>query len=71
MKAPDKCVYCDGTDPNCGFCEMGVPLDTQEDWDASWGRVLDVSKIVAGGAGDPASQEGETPPATPTYGTTE
>lgn len=40
MKRPEKCAYCDGTDPNCGFCEMGTPLDTQEDWDASWGRIL-------------------------------
>ena len=39
-KAPEKCLYCDGTDPNCGFCEMGRPLDTQEDWDNTWGRVL-------------------------------
>ena len=38
-KAPDRCLYCKGDDPNCGFCEMGVPLDTQEDWDRSWGRV--------------------------------
>ena len=39
--APTKCLYCDGTDPGCGFCEMGKPLDTQEDWDNSWGRLLD------------------------------
>ena len=39
-KAPDRCLYCDGTDPNCGFCEMGVPLDTQEDWDRTWGRAF-------------------------------
>ena len=38
-KAPDRCLYCKGDDPNCGFCEMGVPLDTQQDWDRSWGRV--------------------------------
>lgn len=41
MKAPEKCLYCDGTDSNCGFCVMGKPLDTQEDWDNSWGRILD------------------------------
>lgn len=40
-EAPKECRYCDGTDPNCGFCEMGKPLDTQEDWDKSWGRVFD------------------------------
>lgn len=39
-KAPEKCAYCAGDDPNCGFCEMGVPLDTQADWDASWGAIL-------------------------------
>jgi hypothetical protein len=38
-KAPEHCLYCKGDDPNCGFCEMGKPLDTQEDWDNSWGRV--------------------------------
>lgn len=37
--APKECLYCDGTDPDCGFCEMGKPLDTQEDWDRRWGRV--------------------------------
>ena len=39
--APETCGYCAGDDPNCGFCDMGKPLDTQADWDASWGRVLD------------------------------
>lgn len=39
-KAPTTCHYCYGTDPGCGFCEDGRPLDTQEDWDHSWGRVL-------------------------------
>lgn len=38
--APDHCLYCDGSDPTCGFCDMGKPLDTQADWDASWGRVF-------------------------------
>lgn len=42
MKAPDRCLYCDGTDPNCGFCDMGKPLDTQEDWDNSWGNVFEL-----------------------------
>lgn len=41
---PLICVYCDGKGNStaggeCGFCEAGVPLDTQEDWDNSWGRV--------------------------------
>jgi hypothetical protein len=40
-KAPVKCLYCNGNDPNCGFCEKGIPLDTQEDWDESWGRLFD------------------------------
>jgi len=39
VKRPTTCAYCDGTDPNCGFCDNGVPLDTQEDWDRSWGRI--------------------------------
>lgn len=39
-RAPDRCHYCGGDDPDCGFCEQGVPLDTQEDWDASWGSLL-------------------------------
>lgn len=44
-KAPTTCVYCHGTgqadDANeCGFCDGGSPLDTQEDWDRSWGRIL-------------------------------
>lgn len=46
-KAPEVCLYCQGTgimkgaDHNCGFCVEGVPLDTQEDWDKSWGWILD------------------------------
>lgn len=41
-EAPKFCLYCDGDDPNCGFCETGQPLDTQEDWDRSWGRIWDL-----------------------------
>ena len=49
---PVICRYCDGTGRGaergqeksgfheCGFCDGGVPLDTQEDWDRTWGRVL-------------------------------
>lgn len=40
-KAPEQCLYCDHDDPNCGFCEMGNPLDTQEDWDRTWGLLFD------------------------------
>lgn len=45
-KAPTICRYCDGeghssAGGDCGFCENGKPLDTQDDWDRSWGRVLD------------------------------
>lgn len=45
-KAPEICHYCDGEGNSsaggrCGFCENGKPLDTQEDWDNSWGRVQD------------------------------
>lgn len=43
-KAPEVCLYCDGEGNSsaggrCGFCENGKPLDTQSDWDASWGKV--------------------------------
>lgn len=47
-KAPERCLYCDHTDPDCGFCDMGVPLDTQEDWDESWGEIwpdFDASRL--------------------------
>lgn len=43
-KAPERCHYCDGQDKGCGFCDNGKPLDTQEDWDRSWGRILDPDK---------------------------
>lgn len=44
-KAPATCHYCDGEGNSpaggeCGFCEKGKPLDTQEDWDRTWGRVF-------------------------------
>ena len=47
-KAPEICLYCDGEGNSsaggpCGFCENGKPLDTQEDWDNSWGKVMDSS----------------------------
>lgn len=45
MEAPKTCLYCDGLGNGpgspCGFCENGIPLDTQEDWDNSWGKVFD------------------------------
>lgn len=52
-QAPDVCMYCRGTgyawgsdrsDPanECGFCDAGKPLDTQEDWDRTWGRINDL-----------------------------
>lgn len=39
-----ECRYCDGKGNSsaggaCGFCDRGVPLDTQADWDASWGAL--------------------------------
>jgi hypothetical protein len=45
-KAPEVCIYCKGTGESsaggsCGFCEGGKPLDTQEDWDRTWGKALD------------------------------
>lgn len=43
-KAPTTCRYCDGkgngSAGDCGFCEKGKPLDTQADWDASWGGIF-------------------------------
>lgn len=43
-KAPTVCRYCDGTGScdgfMCGFCDEGKPLDTQADWDASWGNKI-------------------------------
>ena len=36
-----RCLYCDGTDPDCGFCDNGKPLDSQDDWNRMWGRILD------------------------------
>lgn len=48
MKAPTTCLYCHGEprddDNDCGFCEKGKPLDTQEDWDRTWGRVFPESR---------------------------
>lgn len=43
-KAPMTCLYCDGegnssAGGHCGFCAGGKPLDTQKDWDNSWGKV--------------------------------
>lgn len=42
-KAPETCIYCRGTGEGpgspCGFCENGVPLDNQEDWDETWGKL--------------------------------
>ena len=47
-EAPKECLYCDQQGNStagglCGFCENGKPLDTQEDWDASWGKIQDES----------------------------
>ena len=43
-KAPEICMYCDGLGNSkaggaCGFCKGGIPSDTQEDWDNSWGKL--------------------------------
>lgn len=46
-KAPDKCLYCGGKGyrsvgdqlEECGFCDNGSPLDSQRDWDKSWGNL--------------------------------
>jgi hypothetical protein len=47
-KAPERCLYCDGqgnskAGGDCGFCDHGKPLDTQENWDNSWGRIFDMT----------------------------
>lgn len=43
MTRPERCLYCKGTGEGpgapCGFCHGGVPLDTQEDWNATWGAL--------------------------------
>lgn len=43
-KAPEFCLYCDkrgnsSAGGSCGFCVGGKPLDTQEDWDRTWGKL--------------------------------
>lgn len=45
-KALETCLYCDGegnstAGGSCGFCVDGKPLDTQDDWDAGWGKLFD------------------------------
>lgn len=49
-KAPETCLYCkgDGIGPGapCGFCVNGKPLDTQEDWDNSWGKLGDFFESI-------------------------
>lgn len=48
-RAPEACLYCDGKGNGpgapCGFCVDGKPLDTQEDWDRTWGRVFDQPRM--------------------------
>lgn len=53
-EAPKVCLYCDGRGNSdaggaCGFCENGKPLDTQADWDASLGRIIDGNKGLTAG----------------------
>lgn len=50
MSAPKVCLYCDGHGNSdaggaCGFCDKGRPLDTEDDWTRTWGRI-----IAAGGS---------------------
>lgn len=44
FERPTVCIYCDGHGNGaagpCGFCENGAPLDTQEDWDRTWGHTF-------------------------------
>lgn len=61
-KAPEVCIYCKGTGESsaggsCGFCEGGKPLDTQEDWDRTWGKEL--SDIPINPLGDQATKEAQ------------
>ncbi len=49
--ATTTCLYCDGhgnsqAGGKCGFCKDGKPLDTQEDWDKSWGSLGETFKKV-------------------------
>lgn len=46
-KAPEVCLYCDKQGNSkaggpCGFCVAGKPLDSQDDWDNSWGHMFEV-----------------------------
>lgn len=49
---PKVCAYCDGhgnskAGGECGFCDKGKPLDTQEDWDNSWGAAFKLADELA------------------------
>lgn len=50
-KAPEFCLYCDKqgnskAGGSCGFCVGGKPSDTQQDWDQSWGEVLERTRDI-------------------------
>lgn len=45
--APTECMYCNHDDPDCGFCDMGKPLDTQEDWDRTWGQMIEGARYYS------------------------
>lgn len=43
---PENCLYCDGLGNSsaggaCGFCDNGKPVDTEDDWKASWGTLFE------------------------------
>lgn len=48
MSRPKTCLYCKGTGEGpgspCGFCENGKPLDTEADWENTWGKLDDIRK---------------------------
>jgi hypothetical protein len=60
-EAPKVCLYCDGEGNGsagpCGFCDKGKPLDTQEDWDNSWGRTFRRKAEHNDGFADHSEQE--------------
>lgn len=62
-KAPEVCRYCDGqgnssAGGSCGFCDNGTPLDTQEDWDRTWGAISDRVAPPSDGGNGPDEPHG-------------
>jgi hypothetical protein len=54
---PTRCLACDGAKVDCGFCALGVPLDSAADWQRTWGALVErtgsaASEPAAGPAGE-------------------